>query len=354
MAASPVRVRALRISVTLLAGAAGGSLASYAGLPAGTLSGSLLAVAIVSLAGFPTEVPNWLRLPVYLFLGIYAGTGVGPETIVQMRTWPVSFAVVLATLVVVVAMSYRWLNRWCGWDPISALLAAMPGSLAMVMATAESVNADLRKIAVTQTVRLLILIEIIPLLALLTGVGTGAPDAPVHETATADLHQVAMVFALGAVGGILLMRARLPGGLMLGGLIATAVLYLTSAVDGQLPPGLVAPATVVLGAVAGSRFRPGDWQLLPRLGGPAIVAFAIGMGISLAAATLVTVTLGVGFIQAFMAFAPGAIEALIIVAFALDVDPAYVAAHHVVRFFAISLTTPLIAKWVSKRPGPRG
>ncbi|MGQ7790862.1 AbrB family transcriptional regulator [Faunimonas sp. B44] len=336
-----------RTAVTLLIGTVGGAIATFAGLPAGWLSGSLLAVAIASLSGYHTEVPAPIRAPIYLFLGIYAGTGVGPETIEQMRTWPVSFAILLASMILLIAVTYRWLNRWCGWDPHTALLSAMPGALAMVMAAAEAIQADLKKVAVTQTMRLLILIELIPIGVLVFGVSPGA--MLLEEPAIADLASVSLIAFAGTLGGILMHLTRLPGGLMLGGMVATSILYFTGAVDGQLPPNLVIPGTIVLGSVAGSRLRPGDWQLLPRLAGPALIAFGIGIGITGAASALVTLLLGVDFIQAFMAFAPGAIEALVIVAFAIGVDPAYVAAHHVVRFFALALATPLIAQWISRR-----
>jgi hypothetical protein len=45
-----------------------------------------------------------------------------------------------------------------------------------------------------------------------------------------------------------------------------------------------------------------------------------------------------------VAFAPGGLEAMTVLALALGLDPLYVGAHHLARFFAISFTLPLVAK----------
>ena len=50
-----------------------------------------------------------------------------------------------------------------------------------------------------------------------------------------------------------------------------------------------------------------------------------------------------------MAFAPGGIEAMTILAFVLGLDPAFVATHQLARFLGISLL-PVIAKFYLKDP----
>jgi uncharacterized membrane protein AbrB (regulator of aidB expression) len=58
---------------------------------------------------------------------------------------------------------------------------------------------------------------------------------------------------------------------------------------------------------------------------------------------------GISIIQTMLAFAPGALESLIIVAFAVDIDPAYVAAHHIARFLVLIAAVPLMARWLARR-----
>jgi uncharacterized protein len=45
-----------------------------------------------------------------------------------------------------------------------------------------------------------------------------------------------------------------------------------------------------------------------------------------------------------IAFAPGSVDAMMLLALALNLDPVYVGAHHLTRIFFVSLTMPLVAR----------
>jgi len=304
-------------------------------------------VAAASLAGVNTDVPVALRAPVYLVLGIYAGSGVTPETLLQMQTWPASFAILGVSLVALVAGSYWWLHGRCGWERNAALLSSLPGALSFVLAAAEGLKADMKKVAIAQSIRLIILIETIPLLALLVGHPLALPGAAAGSVA--GPRDLALLFAAGIAAALIMNRLGLPGGWVLGGLLASAGLLLGGVAEGQLPNLLVVPCTIALAAIAGSRFRPGDLAILPRIAGPALGAFAIAIAISAVAAALVTFLFGLSIIQTLLAFAPGALEALTVLAVQMNMDPAYVAAHHVARFLALVAAMPLLARWLARR-----
>jgi membrane AbrB-like protein len=336
-----------RTAITLALSAGGGALATWFGLPAGWVAGGLLTVAVASLAGVNTQFPDRLRAPVFLVLGIFAGGGVSEETVEQMRTWPGSFAILAASMVALVAGSYWWLHRRCGWERNAAVLSALPGALSFVLAVAEGLKADMKKVAIAQSIRLIVLIEAIPLVALLVGL----PDTSASATQrpSAGPMDLAILFAVAAPTGFIVERLHVPGGWLVGGMLATAALVLSGVVDGALPAWLVIPFTVALAAIAGSRFRPGDLAILPRIAGPALVAFGIAALVSAAGAAAVTLIFGVSFVQTLMAFAPGAIEAVTILAYQMNVDPAYVAAHHVARFIALVAAVPLLARWLDRQ-----
>lgn len=338
----------LRVVATLVLSAAGGLAAQYLGMPAGWIAGGLLAVAIASLAGFNSVFPRRLQAPVFLVVGIAAGSGVSQETLEQMQTWPGSFVILGVALVTMIASSSWWLERRCGWDKSAALLASLPGALSLVMAIGEGLKTDMKKVAISQSLRVLILVEAIPLIALLIGHQTD----PAHAAwpSTVGLADLAMLVVAGAALAALLDILRFPGAWIIGGLAASATFFLTGAVEGRLPGYFVIPGTIAIAAITGIRFRPGDLTLLPRLARPALAAFAIASAISTFWAIIVTLLFGVGIIQTLLAFAPGAFDALVVLAFQMNIDPAYVAAHHVVRFVALTAAIPLLARWLSRRP----
>jgi uncharacterized membrane protein AbrB (regulator of aidB expression) len=49
-----------------------------------------------------------------------------------------------------------------------------------------------------------------------------------------------------------------------------------------------------------------------------------------------------------IAFAPGSVDAMMLLALALNLDPVYVGAHHLTRIFFVSLTMPLVARWSAR------
>jgi hypothetical protein len=53
--------------------------------------------------------------------------------------------------------------------------------------------------------------------------------------------------------------------------------------------------------------------------------------------------------EVMIAFAPGAVDAMMLLALALNLDPVYVGAHHLVRIFFVSLAMPLFARRTLRR-----
>ncbi len=272
--ARPSLATVRRFAITLALSAGGGLLFQSLGMPAGWISGGLLAVAIASLSGFDSEVPQPIRAPVYLVLGLYAGGGVSQQTIHQMATWPLSFAILGVSLVALIASSYWWLHTRCGWDRNAALLASLPGALSFVMAAAEGLKADLKTVAIAQSLRLLILVEGIPIVALV--IGHPAPAAVTGAAVSAGFWEIVILLAVGLVAALVLQRLQVVGGWMLGGLLASSGLLLSGVVHARLPFPLVLPFVITLAAITGSRFRPGDIWILPRILKPALIAFVPG------------------------------------------------------------------------------
>lgn len=348
MPAPRIPKKASRFALTLGISAAGGGMAALLGLPAAWIAGGLFAVAFASLAGVNTHFPRLLQAPVFLMLGIYSGSGVSQETLMQMQTWPASFAILGFSLVGLIAGSYWWLHGRCGWSRNDALLSSLPGALSFVVAAAENLKADMKKVAIAQSIRLLILIEAVPLIGFLVGHPADAIAATARPVA--GILDLALLIACGSAASLLFDRLNVPGAWMLGGLLASSALLLSGAVDATIPDFVVVPCMIAIAAIAGSRFRPEDRAVLPYIIGPALGGFAIAVAFSAAGAILVTLLFGVGIVQTLLAFAPGALEALTVVAFQMNIDPAYVAAHHVVRFLALVIAVPILARWLGRGP----
>ncbi|MCM2503883.1 AbrB family transcriptional regulator [Aureimonas altamirensis] len=338
---------AARLCLTLLFGATGGLVAHLAGMPAAWLLGSMLATLASVLCGFKPSLPNWLRDITFFILGVQAGSGVTPAVIEQLALWPLSFAIQMAGVVVVALVTMLFLERAFGWDRETALFSSLPGALSFVLAAASETRADMTRITVLQTVRLFFLIAVlVPLLGWLEGEEPELSAIATHGEAWWQYPLLVAVCAVVAWAGV---RSRVPGGLILGALVGSAFLHGADVVTVGVPPFIATPGLVAMGALIGSRLQREDRGALPQLLPASVGAFVIGLSIMTLAGCAAIWTLGLDIGRVSLAYAPGALEALTVLAYQFDIDPAYVAAHHVIRFVGIALLVPVLARRLPRR-----
>jgi len=162
IATLPSRRVLIETTETLAIALAGGLTFTYLGLPAGLVSGSVLAVAIAALFGRPMRLPLLLARICYVIVGILLGAVVTPETLRGVTTWPVSIALLMLCSVALMLATSTYLRVVHRWDPLSALLGASPGAMAQVIALSSELGGDLRAIAIVQTVRVLLIVIGLP------------------------------------------------------------------------------------------------------------------------------------------------------------------------------------------------
>ena len=90
--ALPPRRALIEVAETLAVALAGAATFAFLKLPAGLVSGSVVAVAAAALMGRPMKVPLALARVCYVVVGILLGTVVTPQTLSGVATWPASIA----------------------------------------------------------------------------------------------------------------------------------------------------------------------------------------------------------------------------------------------------------------------
>ncbi len=333
-----------RFGAILLISTAGGILFTLIGLPAPWISGPLVAATIAVLAGLDTEVPRPVMLITWLVLGVSMGGGITPETIARLPSWPASLIILTLTVGAVMAAVSLFLRGAMGWDKSTSLYASAPGALSQVMLMAMESSADSRKVAVSQTLRVFVLVALLPGIVALLGAGPMALPAPPAMPLARLLGEVAAMMAVGSLTGWAAQKLKMPGGLMLGAMIGSSVLHATGLIRAQVPLPILIPAMILLGMMVGLRFRGTTIAELRRMALASLGAFGIALAVSLAGAVLVRMVTGLPLPQILLAFAPGGLEALVMLSLMLDLDPAYVVAHHLFRWMLLATTLPLLAR----------
>jgi membrane AbrB-like protein len=337
--ALPGRAETFRVLETLATGTAGGMLFLWASLPGGLISGAMIAVGGAALAGRQLALPPVLTQTVLVLLGISLGSLVSRQLIQHISAYPLTIGVLaLATFCMTFGCSF-YLQRMHRWDPTSALLAGSPGALSQITMLAAEKGADVAAIAVVQTMRVIILTAALPLLLALTGVASSTPVNPTNLLVAAPL-ELAVLAAAAVAAALLLRLAKFPASWMFGAMIASAVLHGTGLIEGGLPPWMRNIALVGIGAVIGTRFARISKKTLVSHINAGLGSFAVAIVISAIFVTAVVLATHVRFADVVVAFAPGAMDAMLALALTLHIDPIFVGAHHLSRFVFVSITTP--------------
>ena len=338
----------LRLSETLVIGAIGGAILNYAGIPAGWLSGSMIFVAIAALAGRPMVMPAPLGRVVFVLIGISLGGAVTPETLKGIATWPLSVVLLCVGMTCSTFGSAWYLRKVHGWDMLSALFGSAPGALSQVIVNATQCHSDLRAIAIVQTIRVVILTALLPVGLALFGL---IPPAPTRSFAITDsIPELAILVVVAGVSSFIAHKARFPGGLIFGAMLASAVLHGSGLIHAAMPWWIVSAVMVALGALTGSRFANTQMRTLLSYCLAALGSFSVAILIISVFAAMSAWLVNLQLSDIIVSYAPGALDAMMILALALHLDPIFVGAHHVARFILISLSLPLFVKMYGKAP----
>ncbi|MEM8646085.1 MAG: AbrB family transcriptional regulator [Pseudomonadota bacterium] len=335
--------QAILLLRTLLVGACGAVIFNAFGMPAGFMSGALVAVAAASLLGLEVFMPMAVRNASFYVAGMFFGSTVDEETVQSLTQWPVSIAALALSVIGILVVIPLYLRRMHGFDRETATLSAVPGALSFVLALALERGADVRRITIVQTSRLALLIIFVPLsFGLFSEI---KPLAMVTENAMTG-GQLAALFALGALSIPLALLLKIPAPFFSGPFFMAGGLFGSGLFAGNMPAEVLWPALTVLGTAIGARFAGVTFSMLKDGALAGAGSTVLGLAIAGAIAVPVASLLSLPLLQVWLAFAPGGIDALTVVAFSLGVDPAFVAGHQMLRFVGISLCLPFATKWL--------
>jgi membrane AbrB-like protein len=345
------RTTALRRVVETLAFAAlGGVTLARLGMPAGYLSGAILVTGIAALMGRPLLMPQLLTRVIFVVIGISLGAVVTPQTLHGVEAYPASIALLIVAMLCVSLGGSAYLYLVHRWHLLSAYLASSPGGMSQVLVVAAELDADLRGVAIVQTMRVVIIAVGLPSGLALLGLASHAMRPGNGPLSLALTGELALLVAASTVAGIVAFRFRFPGGLLFGAMFASAALHGSGLVHAVVPPWVANTAMVVLGGVIGARFANTPLRLLTNYLAAAFGSFAVAVAIAAAFAALLIHMMALPVPEVMIAYAPGSVDAMMLLALALHLDPVYVGAHHVMRVLFVSLVMPLIARRLARAP----
>ncbi|MFI5012921.1 MAG: AbrB family transcriptional regulator [Hyphomicrobiales bacterium] len=338
----------------LLAGSAVfAGLFEIAGLPAARLLGPLVAGILVGANGGTVRVPRLPYIGSQAIIGCLIAGAISPKIIVAfLQEWPLFLGVALA--VIAASSLLGWLISLLGVLPgTTAVWGSSPGAASAMMLMAEAFGADVRLVAFMQYLRVAFVALTASLVARLW---MDLPAAAAPATAVfAPIHWLQFVETLTIAGfaAVLGRMLRWPAGPMLLSMIAGSVLHASGLLATELPQWLLAASYALLGWNIGlgftRRILAHASRALPQivLSTLALIAFCGGLGY------LLTKTVGVDPLTAYLATSPGGMDSVAIIAASSKVDISFVMALQTVRFVIVLVLGPPLARFIAGRTAHR-
>lgn len=325
---------------TPLIGAFGGWLASLANWPLPWMVGSLLAVIAVRCSGWlVSEVPRGRQVGQWIVASAIGLHFTGEV----MREVLAHFGVILAGAVgtLLLGLIGIFILLRSGSDRATAFFASMPGGASEMVVLANRHQAEAASVAAAHSLRLLLVVLIVP--ALFTW---GLPTVAAPPAAPVSWPWLAVLLPAGGLLALLWKRLSQPNPWMLGPLTACALASVAFDLHIGLPGWAGALGQWLIGCSLACHFDRPFFRSAP--------AFLLRILLFTLLAMLVAAALGgaLGWLTALdevslmLGMMPGGITELCLTAEALQLSVALVTAVQVLRLFLVMfLAEPLFRLW---------
>ncbi|HAB86723.1 AbrB family transcriptional regulator [Stutzerimonas sp. Brlt_13] len=325
---------------TPLIGAFGGWLASLANWPLPWMVGSLLAVIAVRCSGWlVSEVPRGRQVGQWIVASAIGLHFTGEV----MREVLAHFGVILAGAVgtLLLGLIGIFILLRSGSDRATAFFASMPGGASEMVVLANRHQAEAASVAAAHSLRLLLVVLIVP--ALFTW---GLPTVAAPPAAPVSWPWLAVLLPAGGLLALLWKRLGQPNPWMLGPLTVCALASVAFDLHIGLPGWAGALGQWLIGCSLACHFDRPFFRSAP--------AFLLRILLFTLLAMLVAAALGgaLGWVTALdevslmLGMMPGGITELCLTAEALQLSVALVTAVQVLRLFLVMfLAEPLFRLW---------
>ncbi|HEV2592325.1 MAG TPA: AbrB family transcriptional regulator [Gaiellaceae bacterium] len=319
-----------------------------AGLPSPyLLAAFVVGIAYALLAHVSLDVPRHAAVAAQGVVGVTAGSYLQRSTVGALGAHLVPVLVVSVLTVALSVAAGLVLARFSRVDRATAAFGMIAGGAAGIIALSRELGADERLVAVMQYVRVLIIVAVTPVVA----IGVFGMTRSTHGVVTGPLVSGGgLLYVAGALAvGLWLARVlRLPGGAILGPMVAAAAVSLIyRPLVAPIPLVVADLAFAVIGLDVGLRFTR---RSLREAGGmlPRSIVVIVGMlCISAALGVALAATAHVSMLDGYLATTPGGLTAILALAVGGQTNTTFIVSVQVIRTFLMLAAAPPIARWLA-------
>lgn len=330
--------------------------------PAPFLMGSLFGVWALGANVPPLQkhlgVARWMHIPIVLGLGVLIGSYFTLEVTKQAIKWWDTALIMMLVTVIVTSCGYYVLTKWRGYDPLMAFFCAIPGGQAEALIIAREMVAKDYVVALFHLIRVTIVFSSTPLIvAYVEGaqavVESNATLTTMPLLSDLSVQQAGYFIGIAVLGYGVARATNWPMPHLFGPVVFSALCHAIGLVQIPRVFEFVLLAQLAIGGAVGARLAMVRFSELMVYLKDALLMSAFTISLYFLAAYGLSYLLAVDLIQLWLAFVPGGLYEVTLLALLFGFDIAFVAFHHTLRIILIFISLPVVTTKITMRKKDR-
>ncbi|MES9845031.1 MAG: AbrB family transcriptional regulator [Candidatus Sedimenticola sp. PURPLELP] len=326
----------------IVSGAVGAFVFYLLHMPLPWMLGSLLGALIASnTPGIHIVSPTKLASPVRIVLGVAIGSAFTPALLDDVGKYLLSLLLLLPFLVVIIWTGMLYFQKIAGFERQTAFFCALPGGLIELALICESYGADMRRVVLIQTTRVLLIVYTVPFaIHHMTDVDLSGRTRMAAPLNVFPLDEGMILASAAVVGWWLMHRMRLPGASIVGPMLCSALVYTLGWATVRVPDELVNVAQLILGTSIGCAFMNISLREITRAVAITLGYFVVLMAMAMGMAIGVHLLTGTPLIATVLAYIPGGQAEMSVISLIVGVAIPFIALHHALRLILVMTVAP--------------
>ena len=323
-------------------------IADFFNIPLAWMIGPMIASSLMALSGFQVLMPRIALSSILIILGLHIGNYIDQNLLSQMVNWIWTTVIMLLYIIVSILVVSKYLQKFSDYKEKTSIFSAAPGALGPLMILAEYEKSDLSQVATAHLIRLIIIITLFPFI-IVSLYPAEALELEKFDYMSQNHWNLVLLIIASLFFIYFFDKAKVPAALLSGTLVASGILQIFDIASYKLPDASINFCLLILGASVGCRFANKTFKEVANNSLHGLVATILLVLLGLAAAFIATFFVDNNFLTLILSFCPGGIYEVAVIAIAFDLEPDFVAFHHIIRLLMILFVVPIILKLISKK-----
>ena len=322
-------------------------IADYFNIPLAWFLGPMIVTSIAALSGLKIIMPKIVLSFILIILGLHIGNYIDQNLFNQIFDWIWTSLIMLIYIIICILVVAKYLQKFASYGEKASIFSAAPGALGPLMILAENEKTDLSQVATSHLIRLIIIITVIPFIIV--------NNAVTETLIVDDFNYIAqnhfnllMLIVASLIFILIFDKIKVPAALLSGTLFASGLLQITDVATYKLPDASINFCLLILGASVGCRFAKKTVKEIANNSLHSLVATTILVILGFVAAYIATFFVDTNILTLILSYSPGGIYEVAVIAIAFDLEPDFVAFHHIIRLLFILFMVPIILKLTNK------